>query len=87
MSNIRDLQRLRGNKNLAVLAHTNYAFTPTLDLRKSHLPSSRSPLKGNKDTEDTSRSPTKNAHRRGESFGFGEGNGSLLLRPRVSLYP
>ena len=99
MSNIRDLQKLRITKNQSIFAHTNYVFTPNLENRKSNLQHSperttvlttRSPKKYNKDTEDTSKSPSKNgSHRRGESFGFGssEGKNSVMLQnPRVSLY-
>jgi hypothetical protein len=98
MSNIRDLQKLRVTKNQSVFAQTNYAFTPNLENRKSHLDHSpnrapqfttRSPKKYNKDTEDTSKSPNKNpTHRRGESFGFNnEGKNSIIMQnPRVSLY-
>jgi hypothetical protein len=79
MSNIRDLQRLRGTKNQSAFAQTNYNQNLNPESRKSYyeqflertpILTSRSPKKHYKETEDTSRSPGKAIHRRGNSFGL-----------------
>lgn len=99
MSNIRDLQKLRGIKNQSVFAQTNYHPQLNPESRKSQydhflertpILTSRSPKKYYKETEDSSKSPSRiQIHRRGGSFGpnFGEEKNSLLLQnPRVSMY-
>lgn len=77
MSNIRDLQKLRGHKNINVLAQTHYKnINP--EKQQHHFeyfkePSvvltSRSPKKYQQEGEEV-KSPTKiSFHRRGGSFG------------------
>lgn len=83
MSNIRDLQRLRGTKNQSVFAQTNYPMNLNPEGRISYYEhfhertpalTSRSPKKSYKETEDTRQSPSKNStHKRGISFGLGYG--------------
>lgn len=99
MSNIRDLQKLRGTKNLSVLAQTNFNQNLNPESRKSYydtylerspMLTTRSPRKYYKETEDSSRSPAKTPfHRRGGSFGLtpnDEKNSVIFQNPRVSVY-
>ena len=80
MSNIRDLQKLRGNKNMSIFAQTAYqqhlnpetkkAFYDHF-LERSPVLTTRSPRKQYKETEDHSKSPSRiQMHRRGGSFGM-----------------
>lgn len=97
MANIRDLQKLRGIKNQSVFAQTNYNHNINPENRKYYyehylertpIPTTRSPKKYFKETEDSSKSPSRvPAHRRGGSFGFNEEKTSLIFQnPRVSMY-
>jgi hypothetical protein len=79
MSNIRDLQKLRGAKNQSVFAQTNYNPNLNPENKKSYYEqfiertpvlTTRSPKKYYKETEDSSKSPGKASHRRGVSFGL-----------------
>ena len=99
MSNIRDLQKLRGNKNISIFAQTTYhsqlnpeskkAFYDNF-LERSPVLTNRSPRKNYKETEDHSKSPSRlQMHRRGGSFGVGsphEDKHSVIFQnPRVSM--
>jgi hypothetical protein len=98
MSNIRDLQKLRGNKNIYLLAQTQYKnvnpekYQQNFDFFKEQnlMLTSRSPKKQNRES-DESKSPLKiNTHRRGGSIG----SPSPMLKnsdiqfnnPRISMY-
>ncbi len=99
MSNIRDLQKLRGTKNLSVLAQTayNHQLNPEQKrafydnyLDRSPVLTNRSPRKLYKELEDGSKSPSRlQIHRRGGSFGLGnyqEDKQSVIFQnPRVSM--
>ena len=98
MSNIRDLQKLRGTKNLSVLAQTGYNQQMNPEhkksfydnyLERSPILSTRSPRKLYKEDEDNRQSPSRiQMHRRGGSFGFNlqEDKQSVIFQnPRVSM--
>ena len=80
MSNIRDLQKLRGTKNISVFAQTAYNQTPNPEnkylydnfLERSPILSTRSPRKQYREAEDKNKSPSRmQIHKRGGSFGLG----------------
>ena len=81
MSNIRDLQKLRGTKNISVFAQTAYNHHLNPEHKKAYYDNfiektpvltTRSPKKYIRETEDHSKSPSRlQIHRRGASFGAG----------------
>jgi hypothetical protein len=99
MSNIRDLQKLRGTKNMSVFAQTAYqshlnpeqkkAFYDNY-LERSPILTMRSPRKLYKEVDDSSKSPSRlQMHRRGGSFGIPsqeEKQSVIFQNPRVSMY-